>query len=243
MATIDTGQSGAWEVTRRDFLKTTAAAAAAAGCGLGFAFDAEKAAAYELNANGAGTNAYTITPTTCPYCSASCGQRTVVENASGKVIDMYGDFESPFNSGGLCAKGAGTYQLVTNPRRIGAWDGAHPVNPVFEAKSGAWNSTADPVPTGWPGAEANFNAYNYTTDGVAYFRQGNDGWKRVPLSLAMKYSAARLVSARGTLSTATYNSKGVAFFGSSHMNNESNYIYRKMIANFGTSNVEHQARI
>jgi anaerobic selenocysteine-containing dehydrogenase len=41
----------------------------------------------------------------------------------------------------------------------------------------------------------------------------------------------------------TYNSKAVAFFGSSHMNNESNYIYRKMIANFGTSNVEHQARI
>jgi hypothetical protein len=41
----------------------------------------------------------------------------------------------------------------------------------------------------------------------------------------------------------TYNSKSVAFFGSSHMNNESNYIYRKIIANFGTSNVEHQARI
>ena len=41
----------------------------------------------------------------------------------------------------------------------------------------------------------------------------------------------------------TYNSKAVAFFGSSHMNNESNYIYRKLVANFGTSNVEHQARI
>jgi hypothetical protein len=42
---------------------------------------------------------------------------------------------------------------------------------------------------------------------------------------------------------ATYNSKAIAFFGSSHMNNESNYIYRKLVANFGTSNVEHQARI
>jgi hypothetical protein len=40
-----------------------------------------------------------------------------------------------------------------------------------------------------------------------------------------------------------YNSKNVAFFGSSHMNNEQNYTYRKTIAQFGTSNVEHQARI
>ena len=55
--------------------------------------------------------------------------------------------------------------------------------------------------------------------------------------------AAGLVTARGALPTTTYNSKGVAFFGSSHMNNEPNYLYRKIIANFGTSNVEHQARI
>jgi predicted molibdopterin-dependent oxidoreductase YjgC len=58
--------------------------------------------------------------------------------------------------------------------------------------------------------------------------------------------APKLVTARGALSatgTTAYNSKGVAFFGSSHMNNESNYLYRKIIANFGTSNVEHQARI
>jgi hypothetical protein len=43
--------------------------------------------------------------------------------------------------------------------------------------------------------------------------------------------------------TATFNSKSVQFFGCSHMNNEQNYVYRKLIANFGTTNVEHQARI
>jgi predicted molibdopterin-dependent oxidoreductase YjgC len=48
---------------------------------------------------------------------------------------------------------------------------------------------------------------------------------------------------RGATHANGYNSKGVAFLGSSHMNNESNYIYRKLIANFGTSNTEHQARI
>jgi len=56
--------------------------------------------------------------------------------------------------------------------------------------------------------------------------------------------ATTLVSARGVVNQANgHNSKGVAFFGSSHMNNESNYMYRKIIANFGTSNTEHQARI
>lgn len=241
MATMDTGQGGAWEVSRRDFLKTTAAAAAAAGCGLDFAFDAQKAMAYETNANGLGTDSYIIRNTTCPYCSASCGQRVVVDKATNEVIDLYGDFESPFNTGGLCSKGAGTYELAINPRRIGAWEGEHPVNDVFAAKSGAWTS-ADGVPTGWPGSETDFLSYSYD-DGVAWFRQGNDAWKRVPLALAMQYSAEKLVEHRGSIATPGANPKGVAFLGSSHMNNETNYLYRKLIANFGTSNTEHQARI
>jgi len=243
MATRDTGSSGSWEVSRRDFLKTTAAAAAAAGCGLGFAFDVEKAEAYEGNAN------YKITSTTCPYCSASCGQRVVVGNnpadtaTYGKVVDMYGDFESPFNSGGLCAKGAGTYELVTNTRRIGAWTGTHPVNNIFAAKTGAWSFTADPIPTNWPGVDYSGGTYTYD-DGVAWFREANADWQRVPLAVAMEESAKQLYTARGGATlTPGANPKGVAFLGSSHMNNESNYVYRKLIANFGTSNTEHQARI
>lgn len=224
MATRDTGQRGG--LSRRDFLKASAATAAAVGCGLEFAYDPEKALAYESS------NYYSVTPTTCPYCSASCGQRVVVANPTGvvapkvahpdaalrgQVVDMYGDFESPFNSGGLCAKGAGTQQLVTNPRRLGAWSGTHPVNPVFEY---------DPA----------------FTDGIAYRREGDGAWNKVTLDAAMGEIATGLVAARGAL-PASYNSKKVAFFGSSHMNNESNYMYRKIIANFGTSNVEHQARI
>ena len=137
---------------------------------------------------------------------------------AGKVVDIYGDFESPMNSGGLCAKGAGAKQLVTNSRRVGAWAGTHPVNNTF--------------------------AYDASyTDGIAYRRVGDGAWAKVNLDAAMAEIAQRVVSARGTLSPTTYNSKGVAFLGCSHMNNESNYLYRKVIANFGTSNVEHQARI
>lgn len=214
MATRDTGKPTSG-ITRRDFLKASAASAAVMGCGLDFAFNAEKALAYESSP------LYKVTNTTCPYCSASCGQRVVTVASgvdAGKVVDIYGDFESPMNSGGLCAKGAGGHQLATNPRRIGAWAGTHPVNPVYAADA-------------------------TKTDGVAYKRTGDGAWSAMTLDAAMAEIGPALVTARGALSATTYQSKGVAFFGCSHMNNESNYIYRKIIANFGTSNVEHQARI
>jgi formate dehydrogenase major subunit len=130
---------------------------------------------------------------------------------------------SPFNDGGLCAKGAGAFQLVTNPRRIGAWEGSHPVNNTF-----AYDS-------------------NYT-DGIAYKRIGNAAWTKVSLDVALADIATKMKTARNANGAAPtyangYNSKQVAFFGSSHLNNEANYFYRRLVAQFGTSNVEHQARI
>jgi formate dehydrogenase major subunit len=215
MATKDHDQSSGG-ISRRAFVQTAAVASAALGCGFDVAYNAEKALAYEND-----TVNYKVTNTTCPYCSASCGQRAVVALTganAGQVVDIYGDFESPMNSGGLCAKGAGSHQLVTNSRRIGAWAGTHPVDPAFEY---------DPI----------------YTDGIAYKRTGNGAWAKMSLDSALGEIATTAVAKRGALSTATYQSKGVAFLGSSHMNNESNYLYRKLIATFGSSNVEHQARI
>jgi anaerobic selenocysteine-containing dehydrogenase len=117
MATKDNGQHAAG-MSRRAFLTTAAVAGAAVGCGLDIAFDPAKASAYEND-----TTNYKVTNTTCPYCSASCGQRVVVALTganAGKVVDIYGDFESPMNSGGLCAR-ALAHQLVTNSRRLGAF--------------------------------------------------------------------------------------------------------------------------
>lgn len=228
MATKDTS-GGSWELSRRDFLKATAATAAA-GCVLDFAYDPDKAAAYEDNP------AYTVKTTTCPYCSASCGQRVVVRNSDQQVVDLYGDFESPMNSGGLCAKGAGSIQLVNNPRRIGAWPTTpHPVNNVFASRPETQDGAT-------PGDIDDFRM------GVAYRRQGNGAWSRVGLEFALNDIAAKMKAARDANGNAPsrangFNSKQVAFFGSSHMNNEENYLYRKLIANFGTSNTEHQARI
>jgi formate dehydrogenase major subunit len=217
MAELDTGQGSQGGLSRRDFLKATAAATVA-GCTLQV-WGAEEALAYENNP------AYKVYTTTCPYCSASCGQRVVVNAAApNDVVDIYGDFESPFSSGGLCAKGAGSSQLVKNARRIGAWPAPHPVDNVF--------------------------AYDASyTDGIAYKRTGNGSWGKMDLQVALGeiavgMKAARAVDTTGWVSdTAGGNSKSVAFFGSSHLNNEQNWVYRKLIANFGTSNTEHQARI
>jgi formate dehydrogenase major subunit len=212
-------QAGRFELSRRDFLKVSAAGAAAAAT---LEFMPAPAMA-DIAVHGGDTAARLKRfHTTCPYCSASCGQIVVVGDVTGDVYDIYGDVDSPINNGGLCAKGAGAYQLVTNARRLGAFAGTHPVNPKF-AYDAAYDST-----------------------GVAYKRIGNSDWDKMPLDAAMDEIAAGLVSARGTVTpglSGASNSKHVQFFGCSHMNNEQNYTYRKLIAEFGTSLTEHQARI
>jgi formate dehydrogenase major subunit len=200
-------------LSRRDFLKTTAAGAAAAGAvGIDFAIAPMTAAAEEVAAT------YT---TTCPYCSAQCGQKVAV-GASGNVLDIYGDMNSPTSRGGLCSKGAGSYQLVNNPRRLGV-----------------------------PEHTAAVDGFDFS--GTAWKRIGDQAWTPLALDAAMTEIAAGdgvnhtgLVALRNPVTpgdTAASNAKSVQFFGCSHMNNEPNYLYRKIIANFGTSLTEHQARI
>lgn len=223
-------EKGKGALSRRDFLKASAAGAAAVGIAE-FAQVGPAAAAI--------TGAAATFHSTCPYCSASCGQLVAVDTtdpATAKVIDVYGDWRSPFNTGGLCAKGAGGFQLVNNPRRVGAWTAAemtamtgspnHPVNNVFLADKTTF------------------------TDGVAYKRVANGPWSAIQLDTAMN----EIVNGDGThLGLVDYrdggaalganNSGGVAWFGCSHVNNEQNYLLKKLSANFGTNNTEHQARI
>lgn len=208
---------GPFELSRRDFLKVAGAGTAAVAAG-DLAFRPSRADAAAVAATY---------HTTCPYCSASCGQMVDVD-ASGNVLDIYGDYNSPINNGGLCAKGAGGFQLATNARRVGAWAAAHPVKAAFTYDA-AYEATGK--------------------DGVAYYRAQNGTWSKMDLTTALDEIATKLIAARAvdtdgwSTANSRYSSKSVAFFGSSHMNNEQNYLYRKIIANFGTQNTEHQARI
>lgn len=201
----DKEHEGKFELSRRDFLKAGAAAAVVGATGADMVVTASRAVAAEV--------AHTYT-STCPYCSAQCGQLVDVD-ASGNVLDIYGDWRSPTNKGGLCAKGAGAFQLVNNARRLGV-----------------------------PAHTAVVDGMDFT--GTAWYRDGNDPWTAIPLDQAMTEISEQLVTLRGTVTpglTADSNSPHVQFLGSSHINNEQNYLYRKIIANFGTSLVEHQARI
>lgn len=205
MATKDKNQGGKFELSRRDFLKAGAAATAVGAVGLDFAARPSRADAEEVAATY---------HTTCPYCSASCGQLVDVDG-SGNVLDVYGDHMSPFNDGGLCAKGAGAFQLVTNPRRLGVPDAT--------------------------------NVDGMDFSGTAWMRTGDAAWTEISLDAAISGASTALVAARNAHQVPSdangYNSRGVAFFGSSHINNEQNIAYRRLIAQFGSSNVEHQARI
>lgn len=201
----DKEHEGKFELSRRDFLKAGAAAAVVGATGADMVVTASRAVAADV--------AHTYT-STCPYCSAQCGQLVDVD-ASGNVLDVYGDFNSPTSRGGLCAKGAGAYQLVTNSRRLGV-----------------------------PAHTAAVDGYDFT--GTAWKRVGDGAWSEIAVDTAWAEVADALVLARGAVtpgSTAASNAKTVQFFGCSHMNNEQNNLYRKIIANFGTSLVEHQARI
>jgi formate dehydrogenase major subunit len=58
----------------------------------------------------------TVTESVCPYCAVGCGQLVSVRR--GQIINIEGNPESPINQGTLCPKGAATYQLAVNPRRV-----------------------------------------------------------------------------------------------------------------------------
>ncbi len=94
-------------VTRRDFLKTSAAAAGVAIAGMGFALGPVEAHAVELRKNlQEASETYSI----CPFCGCGCG--FVVHASGGKVINIEGDSDHPINDGTACSKGSSLFQMA-----------------------------------------------------------------------------------------------------------------------------------
>lgn len=158
------------------------------------------------------------TITTCPFCSVGCNM--VVDVTGGAVTDVYGDTTCPINRGALCSKGSAAIQLVTNEKRIGVPENTTGITGPVKRVGGSGQ------PQTWTSIS----------------------WDDALTEIATAMVAAR--SASGTWmdgSTTPANvsghAEGVAFLGCSHATNEENWLYRKLIANFGTTNVDHQARI
>jgi formate dehydrogenase major subunit len=100
-------------VTRREFLRSSAAGGFALGGLLGFGVDLRAAQAHVRSlkiANGKEV------PSVCPYCGVGCSQLVSVRDK--KIVNIEGNPESPINRGTLCPKGSATFQLAVNPNRV-----------------------------------------------------------------------------------------------------------------------------
>jgi formate dehydrogenase major subunit len=100
-------------LNRRDFLRTTAGGGFALGGLLGLGMDLRAAQAEVRRFKIANTREV---PSVCPYCAVGCGQLVSVRD--GEIINIEGNPESPVSRGTLCPKGAATYQLTVNDKRI-----------------------------------------------------------------------------------------------------------------------------
>lgn len=101
------------DVSRRDFLRVSAATSGTALGGLlalGANLAPTVASAQQLRIRNAQP-----TPSVCPCCSVGCA--TLVHTVDGQIVNIGGDPRSPHNEGTLCPKGAATYQLHVNPNR------------------------------------------------------------------------------------------------------------------------------
>lgn len=108
-------------VTRRQFIKVSAAGLAASSVGaLGFIEAGEALAAgvrpFKLEKA-------TETRNTCPYCAVSCGVLvySVADAKDGnkpKVIHIEGDSDNPINRGTLCPRGAASLGYVHSANRL-----------------------------------------------------------------------------------------------------------------------------
>src|SRR5512135_2801012 len=124
-------------ISRRSFLKVsagaTAGAVAADMIGLGISSEPVQAKALTIPIKQ-GKEVASV----CPYCAVGCGQIVTVDTASGKIVDIQGNPESPINQGTLCPKGAAAFQLHVNPLRWTKVKYRAPGSDHWEDKSLDW---------------------------------------------------------------------------------------------------------
>src|SRR6266540_2199697 len=121
----------ALELTRRQFLKDSAAVAGGGVVLTAYGFDATAAAA---EARQLKIDRATEVRSVCPYCAVGCSMIAYVlgdggANTRKTLVHIEGDPDSPINGGTLCPKGASTLQLAMNQRR--------PEHPMYRAPGAA----------------------------------------------------------------------------------------------------------
>ena len=161
-------------VTRREFLKVSAAGAgalAASGLGFDIALAESTKVKQQLRIAGA-TEAHSV----CPYCAVGCSLVAYTrKNADGSValLQIEGDPDSPVNEGRLCPKGATAMQLAVSPRRVESPQYRAPGATAW--KSVSWDFVLDKIAANikasrdatFVATDGNGNTVN-RTEGVAF---------------------------------------------------------------------------
>ncbi len=105
------------ELTRRTFLKLSAAGTGAAGL-TALGFDTAAAVQVTQNFRIAGARE---SHSVCPYCAVGCALVAYTQDnpdGSRRLLQIEGNPDSPVNEGRLCPKGATAMQLATSARRV-----------------------------------------------------------------------------------------------------------------------------
>ncbi|MGX7949426.1 formate dehydrogenase-N subunit alpha [Oleidesulfovibrio alaskensis] len=143
-------------ISRRSFIKATAASGiAAAFGGLGLSLVPSVSQAKLLPLRWAKQ-----TTSVCCFCAVGCGLLVHTDKTSHRAVNVEGNPDHPVNEGSLCSKGASIYQVAENAER--------PATPMYRAPySDAWQ----PVSWDWALTEI---ARRIKKDRDASFRFQND---------------------------------------------------------------------
>ncbi len=124
------------KLDRRGFLKFSAAGAAAAAFG-GLGFDMKPALA-RAETLALKTKEAKETTSVCCYCAVGCGLVVHTDQKTLRAINVEGDPDHPINEGALCAKGASSWQLIENDKRVLKPLYRAPNSTKWEEKSWDW---------------------------------------------------------------------------------------------------------
>lgn len=203
------------EVTRRSFLKLSAAGVFAATFGCTDR-DRPIPPGTEHGVFRTELKQGTETTTICPFCGCGCGAVVTTSTVDGaaKVVNIEGDPDHPVNRGALCSKGAALYQIPNRPDFDLADEpdgngGRRLAKPMRrDAGSSAWTEID------WPTAISEIATAMVNTRAAGFVSAG--GANRV---------------------------ENLYSLGGASLDNEECYLLVKLLRAMGLVYIEHQARI
>jgi formate dehydrogenase major subunit len=166
------------------------------------------------------TTADEVVRSVCPYCAVGCGQRVYVKD--GAVTQIEGDPDSPISRGRLCPKGSASLQLTTGSAR--RYD-------VLYRR---------PYGTSWERLDLD-TAMDMIADRVIAARR--DRWEWTEPNAAADPAGEGAAGEREGDAPRTRRTLGFASLGGATLDNEENYLIKKLFTALGAIQIENQARI